>query len=239
MLDEFSDNRIIQLLINQNQFTEESLKKAYRALCLQTHPDKGGSTLDFIRLTEEYEQAKTGLPLLEKYITSLNAVCSGEALLQYPRLSFYLSLKRYTALGLYSVKVRLRENLRERNRIIIEEVIKKSRRYDESFVPIFVAYNKNHLKKYSLWLVEKNFRSGRNYFIKGLGFFLDYQFKGGRELHNIAESYFHDALYELKHSEDSPVQSATFNMASWLLEDLENPSLHSELVRIRKEAVGK
>lgn len=238
MLNEFADNRIIQLLISQNEYSEESLKKAYRALCLSAHPDRGGSTTDFIRLTEEFEQAKTGLPLLEKYITSVIALSSEDALLQYPRLSFYLSLKRYSALGLYSVKVRLRENLRERNRIIIEEVITKSQRYDETFVPVFVAYNKNHLKKYSLWLVEKNFRSGRKYFIKGLGFFLEYQFKGGREMHNIASSYLDDARYELNHSEESPVRLATCNMVNWLKKDLEKPSLHSELVRIRKESEG-
>lgn len=237
MLHEYTDNRIIQLLITQNRFDEYALKKAYRALCLSTHPDRGGSTSDFIRLTEEYEQAKTGLPLIEKYVASVSALSSGEALLQYPRLSFYLSLKRYAAMGLYSVKVRLRENLRERNRVIIEEVIRKSSAYDESFVPVFVAYNKNHLKRYSLWLVEKNIRSGRKYFIKGLGFYLDYQFRGGRELHNIAESYLHDAGYELVHSEESPVRSATCNMVSWLLKDLKKPSLYSELVRIRRGAL--
>ncbi|MFW6366553.1 MAG: hypothetical protein ACOC2H_08805 [Spirochaetota bacterium] len=235
MLRDYADNRIIQLLVAQNSFGEDALKRAYRALCMATHPDRGGSTADFIRLSEEYEQAKSGLPLLEKYISSISSLSSGETLLQYPRLSFYLSLKRYAAMGLYSVKVRLRENLRERNRVIIEEVIRKSQSYDESFIPVFIAYNRNHLKRYNLWLVEKNFRSGRKYFIKGLNFFLEYQFRGGRELSNIAISYLNDAAYELDHSEESPVQRATYNMVLWLKSEMEKPSLHFELARPRQE----
>jgi hypothetical protein len=235
MLDQFTDNRIILRMIESGEYDETALKKTYREFCLTVHPDRGGSTSDFIHLTEEFEQAKSGLPLLEKYITSLNAVSSERALLQYPRLSFYLSLKRYSAMGLYSVKVRLRENLRERNRVIIEEVITKSKKYDSSFVPVFVAYNKNHLKRYSLWLVEKNFRIGRKYFIKGFSFFLEYQFKGGREHKNISLSYLDDALYELKIADESPVQSATIDFSLWLKNELEKSSLHHELATVRKD----
>jgi len=34
--------------------TKQELKKKYRQLCLQHHPDKGGNSQDFIRLTDSY-----------------------------------------------------------------------------------------------------------------------------------------------------------------------------------------
>ena len=35
--------------------TPEQIKRAYRRLAMQTHPDKGGATADFIRVKDAYD----------------------------------------------------------------------------------------------------------------------------------------------------------------------------------------
>jgi hypothetical protein len=37
-----------------NQDTPESIKAQYKKLCIKHHPDKGGSTADFVAMKEEY-----------------------------------------------------------------------------------------------------------------------------------------------------------------------------------------
>jgi DnaJ-class molecular chaperone len=44
-----------QLGMTDPKFTEKDLKSAYRKRSLKTHPDKGGSTEDFVRVAEAYE----------------------------------------------------------------------------------------------------------------------------------------------------------------------------------------
>ena len=41
---------------NNTNATPEELKKQFRALCLQLHPDRGGNAEDFREMVAEYEQ---------------------------------------------------------------------------------------------------------------------------------------------------------------------------------------
>lgn len=223
---DFSGNRLIMLLTESGDFSDKGLQKAYYTLCKEAHPDShGGSTEDFIHLSEEYEQAKEGLPWLREYFGRFKSRQESQVNIVSVRLAFYMSLRRYAVAGLYSTKVRLRSNLQARNRIILEEVVKSSSLYDKGFIPLFLQFNRNHLKKYSLWFIDRSFKNGRNYFIKGFGFFFDYQLRGTKEMYNIAHSYLTDARYELDQSLDSPARSSMLAFVNWLLLELDKESL--------------
>ncbi|MDA3901094.1 MAG: hypothetical protein PF637_11325 [Spirochaetes bacterium] len=225
----FEDNRVILFLRDQNVFTEESVRRAYRLLSKQTHPDiTGKGADDFIRLREEYEQALEGIESLAGYFTAVSRsqTVPDE---RYCRLMFYLSLKRYITVGLFSVKLRIRESVQRRNRIILEDVVKRAQQYDPSFVSVFLNYNRNHLRRFSIWYNSKHNKNGRIYFIKGISFFLEYQLRGGCELYNIAYSYLEDSLYELSDCEGNSVETAMHDFARWLFDELKQKSLASQL----------
>lgn len=221
------DNRIIRYLRDENVFTEERVRHAYRMLSKQTHPDiTGKDSSDFIRLREEYERVLEGIDSLARYF-SVEVSASPAYDEKYCRLMFYLSLKRYMTVGLYSVKLRIRESVRQRNRIILEDVVKRAQDYDPSFIPLFLNYNRNLLRRFSLWYSSSGRRNknGRNYFIKGINFFLDYELRGSREMLNITTSYLKDAVYELDDGDNDPVNTAMYGISCWLLRELKRKSL--------------
>jgi len=77
----YEDGEDYELMGVDRNVTLDELRKAYKRLCLQYHPDKNGSATDFIRLTEAYRNIQrniertTGTPSPEADYSLISFMC--------------------------------------------------------------------------------------------------------------------------------------------------------------------
>ena len=233
-------NSIIRKLISGGEISESELKRIYRNLCKETHPDLCGGEKDkFLKLQADYKEAITYIESLKQNYKDHENV----SLFQFyykkeadnlnheninPRLAFYDSLYRYTASGLHSARIRIKPELRERNISIISEVINWARFYDPVFIKLFIEYNKNHLRRFNEWLIEKKFVQAKNLFLKGLANFFTFQQQGLPGAQRTSQSYIEDAIYNLEQLNLTPPQQAVLNFCFWLKDELQLPAINNK-----------
>jgi hypothetical protein len=188
----------------------------------------GKDSYDFNHLQKEYSEARQYLDILKERFENAREIrrkmgpAAAQVLTGSPRKALMLALHHYTAAGLHSVKVRRRENLRERNIAILQEVIFHASIYDPAFIPFFIEYNRSYLRSYESWRSEQQFTKGRKLFLSGLNRFLDYQKMGNPGSARSATAYINEALQELSQVTRNSYQQSIIQFAGWILKELDN-----------------
>jgi len=214
LFENISNNKIIKRLIEKGKFSELELKKVYRELCKQTHPDiTGKNSQEFIEIQNDYKIAK-------KYLTSL--LSSNYNVNEFkPRIMLYKCLYNYNLYGLNSSKIRRMPELKSRNLSLTKELIFWANIYDQDFLKIFIEYNKKHIKDFNGWKEEEIFKKGRDYFIKGFNFFLEYQSNGNLGTKKVCLTYLQESTFELTLISKSTLRQSIANFANWLINELD------------------
>jgi len=222
MSRDLNTNRLIsELLFTGSELTESELKRVYRGLCKKTHPDltgKDGS--EFSKVHEEYQDAKRYISRLDRFFGP------GKAKLPKGRLdpgqALFISLLHYTASGLHSTRVRLKPALKARNRHVIERVIRWAEIYDPSFIPVFIAYNKSWLIRFTDRETRIRLKRAKQLFIKGLNFFFDYKLRGNAVAEKLCLSYLKEACFEFLSLDHKQVRESFIDFSRWLLKEILN-----------------
>jgi hypothetical protein len=214
------ENIFIRQMIAVGDISSEQLKKLYRKLVKETHPDANKMRRDgraFQCIQAAYEEAAASLETVkEMYLSSGKVIYDSEGL----RRIFYDSLQHYTAAGLHSFKVRLKPELQARNKLIVKDVLFWSSFYDPLFTNIFLEYNKVYFRRFSEWKKEKAFIKARRFFLRGLQSCFDYEKRGTAAAFRTANSYINDTIFLLQLDSETPHSCAILDFADWLKKDL-------------------
>jgi len=244
-------NILLQNLLSQGDFSESELKRTYYELCKETHPDiTGKGSAPFLRLQQDYIDAQEYLRRIETSEIDIEEnpntawsqfqsaaerseqqdTSQTQSKLRFedfePRTALFLSLDRYNAAGLHSARVRLKEELRNRNKEILQEVLHWASIYDPEFIPIFLEYNRTYLQTFKRWKKQSQFRLIRKKFLYGFSSFLNYQRNGGTGNTRLARSYLNETGTLLRRL--SPIgkeHEAMLHFSDWMLKQLEQPSV--------------
>jgi hypothetical protein len=221
-------NSIVKRLIAGGDISRQQLKKIYRTYCKMTHPDllkrDGG---EFIRLQEEYEEAlahwdELSARLLRGDGTTLGV--EGTTLLGEAdvRRMFYAALRHYLAAGLYSLRMRIKPEIRKRNGLILREVVYWAKLYQPSFIAPFLEYNKTYLRRYLEWRKRDALGRAQRLFLEGFRSILNFEAGRSPRALRSARSYFSDCRSVLAVSEPSAAGIALGRLTAWFAEELDS-----------------
>lgn len=224
-------NRIIEEMLANGSLTEKEAKKIFRKYSKLIHPDitKSNTDEEFIRLKNEYEEAIVFIrdPQNIQKISEENEekFCDLNEL----RKKLFQLLNIYITLGIYSQKIRLKQNLKERNEKIIKTIIDISLKYDPEFSFLFKDYNTFYFQSFEEWYEERQLKNAGKLFINGIRAFLEYQKNGNILTMRMAESYLKDARYEYGLKAKSNYQKNTLKLIEWFLNELTKKPLLENL----------
>ncbi|MBN2736114.1 MAG: J domain-containing protein [Spirochaetales bacterium] len=211
-------NPFIEEFNHKQKVTPEDLKARFRKLSKKEHPDLGGSNRAFIKLQEQYQEARdfflktdfsAEAPLDS---TALYRAKAREALFQY--------LHHYKILDLPFVMVKRQDPRFEK---IWQEIQFWAAWYD----PVF----KNHLEEYhrlfstEAKVEDRYFIIGQKHFEKAFLQFLDFELSQIKAQARICLSYIHDARSYLSRGKDSPYHRVLRNLAVYFKQELEKTAL--------------
>ncbi|MFP4364681.1 MAG: J domain-containing protein [Spirochaetia bacterium] len=227
-----TENRIISKLLSGQPFSDNDIKRVFRELCKQTHPDlTGGDSAPFLKLQADYNdaiafyQSKHKDELIKANVRKIDP--------KQIRVDFYESLRRYTAAGMHSNRIRLRQSLRDRNVSIAKGVLDTARFYDPAFIPVFLRYNKTYLQKFQSWQKSVKIRKGKWLFQTGFQWFLDYERNGAPGVLRTACSFLDDAIDILSQCAANEYHLATVGFAQWTREEIEKPAAGTSADQVR------
>ena len=223
-------NPLISRMLDENAFSEKELKRFYRELCKETHPDTGkGSHEDFILLQKEMDEAGVFLKNFLSGNSASNKNITG-TLADNPRTEFFRHLFRYTMKGLHSMKTRLKPGLKDANAAIILDVLSAAHRYDLEFYYALKDYQQPIIFTLSPENSEtlKMFDSAKRQFLAGLNWFFDYQMNGEEKEKRIALSFFTDAS-QLFEETVTPYSKIFIRLCGCLIRELSQPPVLESL----------
>ncbi|MBN1798465.1 MAG: hypothetical protein JW822_07800 [Spirochaetales bacterium] len=219
-----SATELIEKLLTTGKFSERELKRIYKILCKNTHPDLTGKDhASFIKVQDVYQDALTRFstdtpvnkadfdPYKVIYDTGFSGTLS-------PRACLYICLYRYNAHDLYSFKIRTKASLQERNMLIMRSVLYWAARYDQDFIKIFVDLNTNIFRDIKTIKTIRQYSMARRLFIQGMDLFFQYQEKGRPSSKKVAEEKLFRSiqlLYAID-NQDNPMVP----LAEWLIGEL-------------------
>lgn len=226
----FINNSIIQRLISEGKdLSLNELKKTYRRLCKETHPDitKKDSS-DFQQLQSEYEIAKKSLQQIKDYYKAMqlnqgnqsnkiDIIISREQI----KKKFYDSLHHYTVAGLHFTRLRRKPSLKARNSTILKQVFYWGNLYDPEFCAIFKEYNKIHFRSFYNRKQEERYYTGKKLFVQGLRHMFDLLKTSTNGTYKTTVRYFHDSLYVLGHAGHNSSTVALIKFLYWVIKELE------------------
>ncbi|RPJ09289.1 MAG: hypothetical protein EHM28_02000 [Spirochaetaceae bacterium] len=226
-------NSIVKRLIAEGNLSQEYLKKIFRNLCKITHPDldkKPGEEAGreeagaaFIRLKDEYEEAKSNLERLQSYL--LGNGRGGDVLgARDIERMFYDSLRHYLAAGLYSVRMRIRPELKKRNELILREIVYWAKLHDPVFIGVFLIYNKTYLRRFSEWQRRDNLIKAQKLFQRGFSTTVEYA--GNKSPHTLrtARLCFSDATSLAGSLKTHPLARSILECIIWFQAELDRLS---------------
>jgi len=214
----------IEKLLTTGKFSEQDLKRIYKVLCKNTHPDLTGRDHEhFIRVREVYLAALTrfkngrGTRLLgfDPYKVINDTGYSGAL---DARACLYICLYRYNAHDLYSFKIRSNPALRERNTLILKSVLYWASGYDPEFITIFISLNTNVIRNIKSIQTIRQYSLARRLFIRGMDLFFQYQENGRASAKKIAEDKLYRAVQLLCATGNGT--NPMVPLAQWLLREL-------------------
>jgi hypothetical protein len=225
------ENRILKELIASKNFTEKEAKKIFRKYSKMIHPDitKTDTNEDFINLKKEFEEALVVIknPLLvENILKEETPSLENEKINTFNiRKMLYEFLELYVILGIYSQKIRIKPELKERNEKIIKKIITISKDYDDNFAILFEKFNSLYFQSFEEWYEERQLKNAKKLFINGIRKFLEYQNTGSVTCLRMAMSYLNDAYYEYEHRARSEYHENVIKLIEWFLTELDKPPL--------------
>ncbi|MGC8765011.1 MAG: hypothetical protein ACP5QT_03910 [Brevinematia bacterium] len=227
---ESKENRILKELKITKNFSEKEAKRIFRRYSKLIHPDitKTDTNEEFINLKREFEEA---LVVIKNPFLLGNILREEEEEAQKPeniREKIYKMLSIYVALGIYSQKVRIKKELKDRNEKIIETIIDLGRLYDPEFSRLFESFNSFYFQPFDEWYEERQLKNARKLFISGIRKFLDYQRNGNVMNLRMATSYLNDAYYEYTYRAKSDYHRNILNLIQWFISELSKPPLLKE-----------
>lgn len=222
---------IIAGLRSRGDLTEDELKATFRALVMQTHPDRpGGRESDFIRVREEFSRLERELRSSESrkrlFADFDPREIPREQGLEEPfsdRRALYASLRRYMSAGVYRFKIRSNPSLRNRNARIIKSVLYWGERYDPEFLRLFSNYLRQQNNFSAVTTEHRVYFFVRKVFIKGVDWALQYQSHGRPGTAKVARDWLSYARI-LSGSSDHPATEALRALALWYIEELDRGS---------------
>ena len=224
------ENRILKELKLSKNFTEKEAKRVFRRFSKLIHPDitKLDTNEEFINLRKEYEEA---LVVIKNPIVLENIL--KEEIEEKPgpenvREEIYKMLSVYITLGIYSQKIRIKKDLKERNERIIEKIVQFGWVYDPEFARLFDNFNAFYCQPFDEWYEERQLKNAKKLFINGLRSFLDYQRSGNLMTYRMAMSYLNDAHYEYTYRARSDYHKNILKLIEWFLVELSKPPLIKE-----------
>ncbi|MFW5812097.1 MAG: hypothetical protein ACOCWS_03850 [Alkalispirochaetaceae bacterium] len=226
--NESSIESIIEGLRHRADLTEEELKAQFRALVMQTHPDRpGGSEEEFIRVREEFSRLEKELRTAASRKTLFAdfdpAEIPREQGLEEPfsdRSALYASLQRYMSAGLYRFKIRSNPSLRNRNSRIIKSVLYWGERYDPEFLRLFSDHLRQQNNFAAVTGEHRVYFFVRKVFIKGVDWALQYHRHGRPGTAKVARDWLTYATV-LSGTSDHPATEALRALAGWYIRELE------------------
>ncbi|MCX7820599.1 MAG: hypothetical protein N2258_02870 [Brevinematales bacterium] len=224
------ENRIIEEMLANGNISEKEAKKIFRKYSKLIHPDitKSNTEEEFIKLKNEYEEAILFIKNPENIKKRFEAFEENFYDLQSLRKKLYQLLNIYLTLGIYSQKIRLKQNLKNRNEKIINTILEIAYRYDNEFGILFKNYNSFYFLPFDQWYEERQLKNAGRLFINGVRSFLEYQKNGNILTMRMAESYFKDARYEYGLKASSEYQKNTLKLIDWFLKELSKNPLIEE-----------
>jgi hypothetical protein len=214
-------NSIVKRLIVEGDLSPENLKRVYRRLCKITHPDlQKQDSIEFIQLKDEYEEAKEIFEDLKAYLIQKG----NTSLLEEDdvRRMFYAGLRHYMAAGLYSLRMRIRPEMKKRNELILREVLYWAKLYKPTFIKVFLEYNKAYLKRYVDWQRRDNLAKAQKVFLFGFRDILSYEENRSPRALKASRSYFLDCVSILESTPPTPAGLAVHQFAMWFLDELDS-----------------
>jgi hypothetical protein len=233
MENQVRTEELIDKLLTTGKFSEDDLKRIYKVLCKNTHPDLTGKDhARFLKVQEVYQDAlskckkggrkpKTDFdPYKVIYDTGFSGTLT-------PRACLYLCLHRYNSHELYSFKIRSNPSLRERNTSIMKSILYWAGIYDPAFIEIFINLNTNVIRDIKTIKTIRQYSHARRLLIQGMDLFFQYQEKNRSSSKKIAEEKLSRAIQLLMATcgEDNPM----IPLAEWLLQELTLPPLETNL----------
>lgn len=181
----------IQRFLSVPRRSEAEIIRAYRRLCKETHPDlSGGSGELFVAVQQAFREAlarldaRAGSPEgFDPYEVIRN---EGYPEQLPPRECFLISLMRYSALGLYSYRVRRNPELQKRNTRVVRSVAYWARAYDRELLPVFQAFDETQLRPLSSTAEMQRYYRARRVLLDGLHAFSQYQRSGRLSTADVA-----------------------------------------------------
>ncbi len=224
------NNRIIEEMLANGNLSEREAKRIFRKYSKLIHPDmtKSNTEEEFIRLKNEYEEAI----IFIKNPQNIRRISEDEEKffdVNHLRKRLFQLLNIYITLGIYSQKVRLKQNLKERNEKIINTIVDFSLKYDPEFSNLFKEYNTLYFQSFEEWYEERQLKNAGKLFINGIRCFLEYQKNGNILTMRMAESYLKDARYEYGLKATSNYQKNTLKLIEWFLNELTKKPLLENL----------
>ncbi|MEJ5285141.1 MAG: hypothetical protein ACP5Q5_00130 [Brevinematia bacterium] len=224
------NNRIIEEMLANGNLSEKEAKRIFRRYSKQIHPDitKSNTEEEFIRLKNEYEEAI----IFIKNPQNIKRISENEEKIfdvNHLRKRLFQLLNIYITLGIYSQKVRLKQNLKERNEKIIKTIVDISLKYDPEFSNLFKEYNTLYFQSFEEWYEERQLKNAGKLFINGIRSFLEYQKNGNILTMRMTESYLKDARYEYGLKATSNYQKNTLKLIEWFLNELTKKPLLENL----------
>lgn len=223
-----SVEQAIEELRKRRDLTEEELKQQFRALVMQTHPDRpGGTQGDFIRVREAFAELERQLRS-EATRQGLYAGFDPMAIPRElgleepitPRAALYASLSRYMSAGIYSFKIRSNPSLRNRNLRIIKSVLYWGEQYDPGFLRLFSDYLRQQNNFTFVTGEHRIYFFVRKVFIKGTDWALQYQQHGREATAKVARDWFNYASV-LASSSEHPGTESLRELGRWFLKELD------------------
>ncbi len=217
------ENRILKELVATRNFTEKEAKKIFRRYSKLIHPDitQVDTNEDFINLKKEFEEALVVIknPVLIENILKDEEDISPENV----RENLYRFLEVYITLGIYSQKIRIKKELKERNEKVIEKIISLGKLYDREFSILFEKFNDFYFQPFDEWYEERQLKGARKLFINGVRRLIDYQKTGNVINFRMANSYLRDAYYEYANRAQTDYHKNILKLIDWFLSELSKP----------------
>ena len=216
---DFQKNRLLAEFIKGGELSRDALKKAYRKLCMEAHPDlNSNANYDFLSLQKDYEEMLGSFEDLTNHLVSLRS-----RVLKYTftdlKKDFYSTLKEYIAFGLYSPRVKIRPELAERNEKIVSKLIFLANRYDPTFIEPFNLFNSISIHSFQSQRIERMNKKLKNTFLNGVFLVLDYMYFKDERHKRAALSYLKDIKY--MPVPDNKLGKAIWELSEWFRKELE------------------
>ncbi len=216
---DFQKNLLLAEFIKGGELSREALKRAYRKMCLEAHPDlNSNANYDFVSLQKDYEEMLDSFEDLTNHLISIRS-----RTLKYTfsdlKKDFYSTLKEYIVFGLYSPRVKIRPDLKERNEKIVRKLIYLASRYDPSFIEPFNMFNSISIHSFQSQRIERMNKKLKSTFLHGVHLVIDHMRMNEERTKRAALSYLKDIKY--MPVPENQLGKSIWELSEWFIKELD------------------